>query len=161
MPEPYIHDLALSSTRAALETMFFTTVEAEASPAGSAQPGRVSVGVDFLGNPRGRFVLALSRDAAWQLAANFLGADSEQDLSPRQVNEVTCELASILCGSILSGLGAGTDFHLSPPELECPDPVALGLPGLLRWMCIPEGELGIWLDLQQESDCRKARETAP
>ncbi len=152
-----LENIMAAAVEETLEAMFFTSVEGDAAEPGLPAAERICAGVQFTGNPGGRFVLVLAREAAWALAGSFLGEFSEQDLSPRQVHEVVRELANILCGSILSRIGKETDFHLGPPELDCTDPLATGMEGIQRLLRIPEGALAVWLSLDGDNESAVCR----
>jgi CheY-specific phosphatase CheX len=98
-----------------LETMFFTAPLglAEEESGGACLGARVA----FRGSPSGEVRLCLSEASAQLLAAGFLGED-EQSLSPEQTGLVVCELANMLCGSLLSQLESQKHFDLAAPELD-------------------------------------------
>jgi len=107
-----------------LETMFFTSVldTCGGVPAGTSA---VSSRLTFRGDPSGVFEIGITYEAARSLAAGFLGED-EQDLSEGRAGDVVCELANMLCGSVLSRIGSDFTFELSHPEivdgkLDAPD----------------------------------------
>ncbi|HVX67697.1 MAG TPA: chemotaxis protein CheX, partial [Bryobacteraceae bacterium] len=52
---------------------------------------------------------------------NFLGAEDESGIQEEQVGEVLCELANMICGSVLSRLAGDLAFDLSHPELVAGD----------------------------------------
>ena len=60
--------------------------------------------------------MRLSDASARMLAAGFLGED-EGMLTDSQPGEVVCELANMLCGSLVSKLESEESFDLAPPEL--------------------------------------------
>jgi len=99
---------------AVLETMFF---------AASLGPAESEIGADFLearlafrGNPSGTLGVRLSAASARLLAAGFLGED-EETLTDLQLGQVVCELANMLCGSLVSKLEDQESFALASPEL--------------------------------------------
>ena len=49
-------------------------------------------------------------------AADFLGVD-EGELTGHQVGEVVCELANMICGSVLSRMESAATFRIAPPKL--------------------------------------------
>ncbi len=123
-----------------LETMFFTSV------LDSCSCGGLPVGVpallsclSFRGQPAGIFEIGITLDAARSLAAGFLGAE-EPDISDARTGEVVCELANMLCGSVLSRVGGDFTFELSHPEL-----VTAGLDAADTSLCfeLPEGHLAV------------------
>jgi CheY-specific phosphatase CheX len=97
-----------------LETMFFAVVlgPAEAETGAAALEARLV----FRGRPSGTLAVRLSTASARSLAAGFLGED-EEALGDSQVGEVVCELANMLCGSLVSRLGSEESFDLTSPEL--------------------------------------------
>src|SRR5262249_4978519 len=100
-----------------LETMFFTSV-LDVSPFGGI-PGDVpalSSRLSFRGAPAWIFEIGITRDAARTLAGGFLG-EEEPDISDARTGDVVCELANMLCGSVLSRIGSDFTFDLSHPEL--------------------------------------------
>ena len=98
-----------------LETMFFT------APLGLAEEGSggacMGARVAFRGSPDGQVRLCLSEASAQLLAAGFLCED-EESLSPEQTGLVVCELANMLCGSLLSQLESQEHFDLATPQLD-------------------------------------------
>jgi CheY-specific phosphatase CheX len=70
----------------------------------------------FHGRPSGSLTISLSLQAARLLAAGFLGED-EEALDHSQPGEVVCELANMLCGSLLSQMWSEETFDLAAPQL--------------------------------------------
>jgi CheY-specific phosphatase CheX len=112
-------DAALAeSVREVLEKMFFADLvepEQEGDP-----PRDIHAEVIFDGNPPGSFDLALDLDAARSAAADFLGEDPE-DLTTAQMHEVVCELANMICGSVLSRVESSATFRLEKPRIVSSD----------------------------------------
>ncbi len=102
------------SVASVLETMFFT------SPLGLADgmPDEASIGarVAFRGAPSGWLHISMTEASARLLAAGFLGED-EDALTREQTGLVVCELANMLCGSVVSQLESQEHFDLAAPEL--------------------------------------------
>jgi CheY-specific phosphatase CheX len=98
-----------------LDAMFFTAclTAPEAEPAPQPQ---LAAQVAFEGNPPGRLTLRMPALAARSLAANFLG-EEENDLSERQVGDVLCELANMICGFVLSRVEGAAEFRLGAPRM--------------------------------------------
>ena len=96
-----------------LETMFFST----ASPRENPPPveDEIHVTVDFSGSLDGRFSLWLEKNAAVQLAADFLGAETSQ-VAPEQACETALELANMICGSVVSRIQSDQAFTLAAPK---------------------------------------------
>jgi CheY-specific phosphatase CheX len=124
-------DLALERaltecTEEVLEQMFFVQPVEEPVPQESpeaADSSHLSVDVGFSGEPSGRLLLRISKPAARSIAADFL-AEDEAVLSDQQVGEVVCELANIICGSVLTRVESRTSFRLGSPRLlfQLPEP---------------------------------------
>jgi CheY-specific phosphatase CheX len=104
-----------------LETMFFAT----AIPVERAETEQPSfeVRVGFRGSPSGVFFLIISARVATALAAGFLGMD-DADVGPMEASQVACEMANMVCGSVLSRAESDTGFELSSPVLVEPEPDA-------------------------------------
>ncbi len=134
-------ELLAAAAAEVLETMFFTTVGGEPE-AGQAPVEWISAALEFHGEPGGRFRVGASRPAARALAASFLGLD-ESEVSGGQVGEVICELANMICGSVVSRLESGAPIQLLHPELvEGPPPETAGI------LPLEEGLLAVWLELE-------------
>jgi CheY-specific phosphatase CheX len=123
-----------------LETMFFTSI-LETCPSGGIPAGTpaVSSRLAFRGDPSGLFEIGITQDAARSLAASFLGVE-EQELSLERAGDVVCELANMLCGSVLSRIGADFTFDLSHPEIVGGD---LGVADTSLCFELPEGHLAV------------------
>ena len=97
-----------------LETMFFCF------PLGPAEketgPDVFRALLPFRGQPSGTLEVCLSEASARMLAAGFLGED-EEALTDAQPGEVVCELANMLCGSLVSRLESDRHFDLGSPVL--------------------------------------------
>lgn len=103
-------------TVAVLEQMFFVHALDAPALAVMAADSDLICGVDFAGDPSGHLALRLSQEAARSIAGDFLGED-EGVLSDFRVGQVVCELANIICGSVLSRIESGTTFRLDSPRL--------------------------------------------
>jgi CheY-specific phosphatase CheX len=106
-----------ASVEEVLERMFFVRSFDDAP--GDGEPRWISAGLRFEGDPPGAMQLRLSAAAARSIAADFLAAE-EADLTEAQVEEVICELANMICGSVLSRVESQTTFRLSSPWIEQP-----------------------------------------
>mgnify|MGYP000897099240 CR=1 FL=1 len=96
-----------------IETMFFSEVaEVDSMP---CQDPCWNISMRFRGTPSGRFHLRLERGLAAELAGSFLG-DFSQEIGAEREKSVACELANMVCGSILSRAESDTGFELSSPE---------------------------------------------
>jgi len=151
MQEPEVLEVLRTSTEEVLETMFFSYVLGDNSEAGAApeeeSPATPSVSsrLSFRGAPSGVFEVSLSLPAAQSLAAGFLGED-EPELSPKQIGDVVCELANMLCGSILSHFSSASVFDLSHPALT---PRLDAAPATRRCFEIPDGMLTVSLRFEE------------
>jgi CheY-specific phosphatase CheX len=123
-----------------LETMFFTSVldtcTGSRVPAGTPA---MSSRLTFRGDPSGVFEIGITEGAARSLAANFLG-EEEQELSETRAGDVVCELANMLCGSVLSRIGENFTFELSHPEIVGSE---LETPDTSLCFELPEGHLAV------------------
>lgn len=112
MSDRGIATVLAESTCDVLERMFFL----ELAPLADAPTPRdpITAEVTFAGDPPGRFSLTMEREAARMAAADFLGADPEEIVSHQQ-DEVVCELANMICGSVLSQIESDVTFRLEQP----------------------------------------------
>jgi hypothetical protein len=63
---------------------------------------------------------------------------------------VVCELANMICGSVLSRLERNATFQITHPELVPPQQdVSFGGAGANRWFDLGDGILTVSLELQQ------------
>jgi CheY-specific phosphatase CheX len=116
MPETQFQRALRDSVQEVLERMFFVEpVEEPPGEAGSPD-GELAVRVAFEGRPSGTLTLRVATAAACQIAADFLGEDVSE-LPPARVEEVVCELANMICGSVLSRVESSTAFRLASPRL--------------------------------------------
>jgi CheY-specific phosphatase CheX len=139
--------LLTSSAGEVLESMFFTSAEERPGAEVDLNGENISAVLTFEGSPAGRFGLTIPGEPARKLAASFLGADEEL-LVRRQVEEVVCELANMLCGSVLSSLDKETRFDLTQPQIaafECPRDAAR------RTFLTDEGPIAVWMALTASS----------
>ena len=111
MLQPDLKHSIRHATEEVLETMFFSTLLDDEGM--EASTPLVSSRLGFCGTPSGSFQVDVSTEAAEILAADFLGGEEMESSDP--VGQVVCELANILCGSILSRTGSETVFQLSSP----------------------------------------------
>jgi CheY-specific phosphatase CheX len=100
-----------------LATMFFTDIYGPAQPHASGACRRLAARLRFEGTPSGVFALSVSVPAVRTLAANFLARDDEEALPDAQLESVVCELANMICGSLLSQVKTEERFRLSSPEV--------------------------------------------
>src|SRR4051794_38968597 len=97
-----------------LEKMFF--VRSLGDVASTADEPECIARLSFEGEPSGWLALRVTAHAARSVAADFLGED-EGELSDGQVGEVVCELANMICGSLLSRVERNATFRLETPQL--------------------------------------------
>lgn len=119
MTESSIRRALRDSVIEILEKMFFAAALDESAvpePDPSATADEIAVRLTFRGEPPGSLTLRLTRVAARQIAADFLGID-EVGVSDLQTAEVVRELANMICGSVLSRVESATAFHLSEPRM--------------------------------------------
>ncbi len=159
-----------------LETMCFTSVLSSgegAAPAGiegTVSPGPVAAGsagtappggtvpdaaapactaaLRFKGHPSGGFRVSVPRTLARVVGAGFLGCE-ELEVSDAQAEGVVCELANMICGSVLSRLESEATFRITHPELVPPERAAgREDAGINRWFDLGDGILTVALELQ-------------
>jgi len=134
-----------------LETMCFTSVLSSgegAALAGIGAPAACTAALRFKGAPSGGFRLGVPRNLARVVGAGFLGCE-ETEVSDTQAEEVVCELANMICGSVLSRLESEATFQITHPELVPPEPGAgFSDSGIHRWFDLGDGILTVSLQLQ-------------
>lgn len=117
MREELQSEILATAAREVLETMFFAELaEGSEWPEGLDEP-QLCARARFRGSPSGTFCLRISAETARTMAADFLGAEDEQELSDAQVGDVVCELANMICGSVLSRLENEAGFEIFRPAL--------------------------------------------
>ena len=114
MTERSIDTALAESVQEVLEKMFF--IDSLEPVEGGPQPAGIAAELMFDGDPPGSFRLDLDVPAARSAAADFLGEDAEE-LSVEQLNEVVCELANMICGSVLSRIESKATIRLSKPVI--------------------------------------------
>jgi CheY-specific phosphatase CheX len=134
--------LLAECTEAVLAQMFFVRPLGEPAPAGSGGPSDVVVDVNFAGETCGTFTLSVTAAAARLIAADFL-AEEESVLSEQQVQEVICELTSIICGSVLMRVESQTPFHLAAPKIVWAGRYLEGEDGLVHRLHLWNGNLTV------------------
>jgi len=97
-----------------LEKMFF--IRSLGEPGDYTPEPAVTAHLTFEGDPPGWLTLRVTAAAARSVAADFLG-EEELDLSEGQIGEVVCELANMICGSVLSRVESNTAFRLAAPRI--------------------------------------------
>lgn len=114
MNDPMPESALAECTSEVLEQMFFARPVGDGAKANSSS--QMTAEVNFDGEASGYLTLSASARAARSIAAGFL-AEDQPVLSERQVGEVLCELANIICGSVLTRMESNTHFHLHSPRL--------------------------------------------
>ena len=151
--EPNEIQAALAATvEEVLETMCFASVLASAEGAAPPEDGGtppITAELHFAGSPPGRFRVSVPMKLARTIGAGFLGRE-EAEVSDSQAGEVVCELANMICGSVLSRLESKETFQISHPELTSSEPAA-GTDGAsaCRWFDLGDGLLTTSLELQR------------
>ena len=97
-----------------LEKMFF--IQCLGEPREFVSESEVVAYLTFEGDPSGSLTLRVTAGAARSVAADFLAAE-EPDLSEQQIGDVICELANMICGSVLSRVESATTFRLASPRI--------------------------------------------
>jgi hypothetical protein len=100
-----------------LERMFF--IQCLLEPQEFVSEPEVAAQLTFEGDPSGELTLRITAGAARSVSADFLGA-GESDLSEQEIGEVVCELANMICGSVLSRVESSSTFRLATPRILVP-----------------------------------------
>jgi len=144
-----------SAVEEVLETMCFTSVLASAEgavpPEGDGGAPALTTELHFQGNPSGGFRVGVPLKLARVVAAGFLGQEATE-VSDSQAEEVVCELANMICGTVLSRLESKATFLITHPELSLtPSEHSASLEGAgnNRWFDLGDGILTVFLDLQE------------
>jgi hypothetical protein len=98
--------------------MFFVDVLDDAAGCADNSTAALGARLRFHGERTGEFRIAVAPETARTITANFLGLDDEQGISDSQIADVACELANMICGSLLSRFAGNLTFELSRPEPE-------------------------------------------
>jgi len=123
VPDPALAEALQASVTDVLEKMFFIRgLGGGEEPAGG---GVITAHLAFRGEPSGSLTLRIGAPGARGIAADFLGAE-EAELSDREVGEVVCELANMVCGSVLSRVESAATFRLATPRLVDPHEIPPG-----------------------------------
>ena len=135
-----------------LETMYFSTVLASAEGTAPSEGGgtpAITVKLRFEGSPSGGVRVGVPMKLARVVGAGFLGRE-EIEVSDSQAEEVVCELANMICGTVLSRLESKATFQITHPELSRPEQgVSFEGAGAKRWFDLGDGILTVSLELQQ------------
>jgi CheY-specific phosphatase CheX len=128
MSEPSIQTALRESVVEVLEKMFFISAFEEPPQEPATSRPCLTAQLAFDGDPPGSLALRTSCAAARSIAADFLGEEPDT-LSARQVEEVICELANMICGAVLSRVESRAIFKLGSPRILQADAAALSSAG--------------------------------
>lgn len=127
-----------------LETIYFAAViDSAPGPTPPQSEARVlplvTARLSFDGCPAGQFRVGVAPDLALLMAASFFGRDVE-DVSAEQSREAICEMANMICSSMLSRLESEKTFHLRHAEIydAASDPGMAG-ESVSRWFDVGDG----------------------
>ena len=135
-----------------LEMMFMAPVvsDQEFPPPFVVDP--ILVGLEFAGQVKGTFTLAVAGATGQFLALNFLGPGSSEPLERQVVIEVLGELANMLCGHFLGQLHYHQTFQLSSAiELKTDSIVPKGHT-YQRTVKLDQGALSMQVDVEEKPD---------
>jgi len=157
MSDEPLADALRTSVGEVLENMFFIDSLDEVAPAGPECSMRAWL--PFEGSPSGILTLEVDGAAARRIAADFLAAE-ESEVTDRQVGDVICELANMICGSLLSKVESTTSFRLLAPRILPPG--AAGAPedpggGESSTVSLSSGMLNVTIRMESPA-CPKAPE---
>jgi CheY-specific phosphatase CheX len=113
---PDLIEALRNSVTDVLEKMFFVRTLDEDELEACGNDTVLTAQLTFRGQPSGGLRLRIPAKAARSIAADFLGARDEE-LTDREVGEVICELANMICGSVLSRVESTVLFRLDSPRL--------------------------------------------
>lgn len=147
--EEQISRILASAAEEVLETMFFTGVM---GPAETGTGEGLAALVRFRGAPSGVCGVWLDPAQAQELAGSFLGEETGE-LTPAKTEQVICEFANMICGSVVSRLEAEERIELDSPRLvsdeEFRGQTADG--GVAAWFEMESGTLGLMLKMGGQS----------
>jgi CheY-specific phosphatase CheX len=103
-----------------LEKMFFIRDTGEDAPVGAGQAPEITARLTFEGSPPGWLTLQAGKAVARSITADFLG-EEEASVTDQQAEEMVCELANMICGSVLSRTESDATFRLSSPVVTMPE----------------------------------------
>ena len=120
-----------------LETMFFTGVVSAVEE--DSRPVAFPKTVCFQGPPDGKLCVCMQPEAITALAAGFLGVEPKE-VTAAECDQVTGELANMICGSVLSRCAPNSFFHLeveqaSICEEQCDTRILLEMPEGFMSLC--------------------------
>lgn len=150
MPDNEWDEILVAAAEEVLETMFFTAVYGPAAAGASLSGPHRTARLGFEGTPSGALTLSISEPAGRTLAANFLASEEDGPLPDAQLASVICELANMICGSLLSRVTSEDHFRLSTPAPladEAADPP--GRPN--QSLDLGDGVLDLWLTMERHA----------
>jgi CheY-specific phosphatase CheX len=106
----------MSSVVEVLEKMFFVSAGEGAGACAGSPTQEIAARVPFAGEPPGELTLQVTCAAARSIAADFLALEA-CELREDQITAVVCELANMICGSVLSRIESTAAFRLGTPRL--------------------------------------------
>jgi CheY-specific phosphatase CheX len=109
-----LSELLGTAAKDVLETMYFAEAYA-VDPSEFTDPPGVLARVRFRGDLQGTLDVGISASSAERLAADFLG---ESTVTPDQIVMNVCEMANMICGSVLSSSRHDGYFRLDSPVIE-------------------------------------------
>jgi CheY-specific phosphatase CheX len=149
-----IQTVLTAAVEEVLETMCFTTVlRSSEGPAPDSRGGErtLTAELGFEGVPSGGFRVSVDRKVAKMLSAGFFGLD-EGEITDEQSADLVCELANMICGSVLSRLERNVTFHISHPELVDADAGSCFTDeSPCRWFDLGDGQMSTALRFQKDS----------
>jgi len=142
-----------------LESMFFLEALGEAEEA-PPDAETVTAEVVFDGDPPGCFRMRLVQSAANSIAADFLGEDLDS-LTERQAQEVSKEMANMICGAVLSRIESSASFRLGTPRILGGAPAAVAGNGEETRYTVETGSGALTVSIYMESrKCSPAETSA-
>jgi CheY-specific phosphatase CheX len=154
MPDNEWDEILVAAAEEVLETMFFTGVYGPAEAGASLAGQHLTARLTFEGTPSGALTLSISEPAGRTLAANFLASEEDEPLPAAQLGSVVCELANMICGSLLSRVTSEDHFRLSSPEPLADDaayPPRQPNQSLLVGEGLGDGTIDLWLTLEHHA----------
>lgn len=127
-----------------LEMMFFVSDAGEPVFESDSAVPEIAARLTFDGSPSGWLALRMGKMAARSMAADFLGEEVET-LTDRQAEEMVCELANVICGSVLSRTESDATFHLSSPLVVPLADWVEPRDAVIHRVALPDGALTIFM----------------
>lgn len=132
-----------------LEKMFFIDTSESGPEDGTrlSAEDAIAARLTFDGDPPGWLQLQVDCPQARSLAADFLG-EEPCDVSAKKMEEVVCELANMICGSVLSRVEGTTDFHLAAPAITLDNEAASMSVTASQAFSLPDGVLKVIMAME-------------